>query len=128
MGLEPTASSVTGLHSNQLSYYPWSGWEGVAPPQRRGYLLIFPVPREAGEEGFEPPTNALEVRGSIQLSYSPMPFRKGHFLHTDMNIITQDLDPFQALASSVSSLGLVDLSLLLSSPRCRHHASFLADH
>ena len=31
--------------------------------------------QSTGKEGFEPPTNALEVRGSIQLSYLPIKLR-----------------------------------------------------
>ena len=37
----------------------------------------------AGKEGLEPPTNALEVRGSFHLSYLPMKKVKRHHLFID---------------------------------------------
>ena len=48
-----------------------TGFEPVIPTWKDGVLPLHHT-RKAGKEGFEPPTNALEVRGSIQLSYLPV--------------------------------------------------------
>lgn len=48
-----------------------TGIEPVTPTWKDGMLPLHHI-RKAGKEGLEPPTNALEVRGSIHLSYLPL--------------------------------------------------------
>ena len=65
MGLEPTASRATIWRSSQLSY----------DHHKKGVLIkgVFTIKllktKMVFQEGFEPPTPALEGRCSIQLSY-----------------------------------------------------------
>ena len=79
------------------------------PPNLYLSRLSIKEKRTTGKEGFEPPTNALEVRGSIQLSYLPLGREAENCLSFPLTVLPLNSVIIDPLAQIVNPLLLIQV-------------------